>query len=103
MKQHNEQSEILQSNSDLTDKENSSKNKELIKREVIDNSPLIIITTEEGSFATIGHYRITDITDYETIKGMILANNYDLLCGIIIGLVRIINEQDKETKSPEQP
>lgn len=37
-----------------------SLNKELIKREEVENSPFTIITVNKESFGTMGEYRITD-------------------------------------------
>lgn len=40
----------------------SSASSELVKRTEVPNSPFVVITTEEGSFGTLGNYRITEIS-----------------------------------------
>ncbi len=34
---------------------------ELVKRELVENTPFTCVTTEKGSFCVIGKYRVTEI------------------------------------------
>lgn len=46
------------------EKDSMPKGEELIKRTEMENTPFWIITTDGKSFATLGHYKITE--DYNT-------------------------------------
>jgi hypothetical protein len=39
--------------------------KELVKRKEINNTPFTVITTEKGSFGTMGKYRLTEVFETE--------------------------------------
>lgn len=41
-------------------KVDDSKNKELITKTEVEGTPFIVVTTKNGSFATIGRYRLTE-------------------------------------------
>ncbi len=45
----------------VSNKDSNSKKEELIKREDIKDSPFTVITTEEGSFGSMGKFRITEL------------------------------------------
>ncbi len=45
----------------VIDEEAMEKNTEMCKREDVPNSPFVVVTVEEGSFGTLGKWRITEI------------------------------------------
>lgn len=55
---------------------------ELVEKEEYDG--LTIVTTEKGSFAAKGRFRVTEFSDKETIKGLISNRDYDLLLNLFI-------------------
>jgi len=54
-----------QSNTDVEEKFNSNSNSELIKKTDVENSPFQVVTTEQGSFGTMGQYRLTEVFENE--------------------------------------
>ncbi len=45
----------------VVDEEVMEKNTEMVKREDVPNSPFVVVTVEEGSFGTLGKWRITEM------------------------------------------
>ncbi len=45
----------------VVDDEVMDKNTEMVKREDVPNSPFVVVTVEEGSFGTLGKWRITEL------------------------------------------
>ncbi len=45
----------------VVDEKVMEKNTEMVKREDVPNSPFVVVTVEEGSFGTLGKWRITEL------------------------------------------
>lgn len=62
----------------VSEKNNSGSNYELIKREQVEGTPFMIITTEHGSFIALGQYRITEDLKKEQLLQMIEDKDWTL-------------------------
>ena len=69
--------------------ESNSNNEELIKRHEIPNSPFVVITTDEGSFGTLGKYRITEIHQN---KHDAIEDTQKMTWNRIIQIISLINQ-----------
>lgn len=69
-------------------------NTEIIKRNVIHDTPFTIITTDEGSFIAMGRYRVSDLMSEDQCLERILAKDWNLL----ISAIGIITETIKSNQ-----
>jgi hypothetical protein len=75
------------------------KNTETVKRTEIETTPFIVVTTEEGSFGTLGKYRITEVykTEKEAIK-VLEPMTWDRILQMIALITNDLIEHSKTTK-----
>lgn len=79
------------------------KNKELLVRTEIENTPFTVVTTENDLFITLGKYRITQpgkfTTKNEAIEYCKQSNNWEILSAFVGILVEsYVNEINKNNK-----
>lgn len=78
-----------------TDKKNSSKNKELIKREDVDGTPFTIVKTEGQYFIAIGLSRITEKTENKKdLLKLIEEKDWTLLMNAVVAVSQHVNKQN---------
>ncbi len=79
-----------------------SKQEELIKREPIENSPFVCITTEKGSWVVLGNFRVTEIRDSkdEAIKEA-TAMTWNNIVKVISCVCESLKEFNEITKKDE--
>lgn len=71
-----------------------TKNEQMIKRTEIPNSPFVVITTEHGSFGTLGNYKLTE--EFNTEKEAINATQamtWNRLIQVMSLVNTILNKQ----------
>ena len=74
---------------------NTTKTEELVKRTDIVDSPFVVVTTEEGSFVTMGKYRLTE--PFESEEEAII-NGSEITWNRIIQVLMLINQEMEENK-----
>ena len=77
------------------EKTQESKGEELVQRENVKDSPFVIITTEDGSFGSMGKWRITEI---RKTKNEVLQELTKITWDRIIQVVMLLTEVNKEQK-----
>lgn len=87
-----------QSAKEVSKKDSSTKNEELIQRVQIPESPFTVITTDNKSFGVMGEYRITE--DYETKKEVIVELE-KITWNRMVQVFMILNEVTKDKKIQE--
>jgi translation elongation factor P/translation initiation factor 5A len=85
----------LISNVEKQNKQNSSKNEELVKREDVKDSPFQIITIDGKTFGVMGKYRITEASNS---KRKIKEELSKITWNRIIQVIMLLNEVNKEVK-----
>lgn len=67
-------------------------NEELIRRHSVLNTPFTIITTDEGSFITMGRYRLTEAKSFEECMEDIDNKDWNLLTSVISIIHETLNQ-----------
>ena len=67
----------------------NEENEKMIERTELENSPFIVVTTEEGSFGTLGKYRLTEV--YKD-KQKCIDEMHDITWNRIIQVVSLVNQ-----------
>lgn len=83
------------SNKPITLTVDKEKNTELIQKTEVPDSPFVIVTTEEGSFAALGKYRLTEV--YKT-KQEAIDHVSRVTWNRIIQVISLVTEILKEAK-----
>lgn len=87
-------------NTQTNAKENQN-NSQLISKEQIEKTPFEIITSEEGSFLAIGHYRLTETTSKENIMQHLLTNQWDIIINLINATIHAQKREESKAYLPE--
>jgi len=72
--------------------EHTNEVEELVKREEVKDSPFTIITTEEGSFLTMGKYRLSEPTEIEELR----KEAKEITWNRLIQVMMLVGENMKE-------
>lgn len=66
---------------------------ELVKRSSYLGTPFEIVTTDEGSFVTLGAYRLTEVLTYDECLELLETRDYGFLFNWILCLIDFNNKQ----------
>jgi len=72
--------------------EHTNEVEELVKREDVKDSPFTIVTTEEGSFLTMGKYRLSEPGELEQIR----KESKKITWNRLIQVMMLVGENMKE-------
>jgi len=75
-------------------KKEESKNTELIQRDKLEGTPFTIITIEDGSFGTLGEYRVTEkMKTKKEVEKYLKEPKWDTIATIVSILITENNKQ----------
>lgn len=67
---------------------------ELIKREEVEGTPFVIVTTENGSFGVLGEFRITEVKDIEVLREELRYVDWNRIIQVVMILINKMQKQD---------
>jgi len=67
---------------------------ELIKREEVEGTPFIIVTTENGSFGVLGEFRITEVKEIEVLREELRYVDWNKIVQVVMILINKMQKQD---------
>lgn len=82
--------------------DNNKEVQELVKREEVEQTPFTIVTTEEGSFLTMGKYRLTEAKTIEEIRKEAKQVTWNRLIQVIMLLNETMKEVNEEINKSEK-
>ena len=82
--------------------DNNTQVEELVKREEVEHTPFTIVTTEEGSFLTMGKYRLTEAQTIEEVRQEAKKVTWNRLIQVMMLLNETMGEMKEEINKSDK-